>query len=67
MTRRELLAKMDSREFSEWQCYFEVLDEKMKESEKEREQKKQKDEETKKQGEVTNAMLNAATYKKVNK
>jgi hypothetical protein len=26
---------MDSREFSEWQCYFEVLDEKMKEQKKE--------------------------------
>lgn len=67
MTRRELLAKMDSREFSEWMCYFEVLEEKRKEEEKNMEEQRNRDEELKKQGEVTHSFMNAAAYKKAKK
>lgn len=58
---------MDSREFSEWQAYFEVLQEKIDEDKKEREQQAERDKEAKLQAEITHGAMTASAFNKAKK
>jgi len=64
MTVREIGEKLDSRELSEWMCYFSVLQEKEEEHRKEQEQQKDKQKEQVLQGQVTHGLLTASAYTK---
>ena len=62
-TVKELLSQMDSKEYTEWQCYFTVLQEKTEEEKKDMEEK-QKD--TLK-SDIATSMVKAKAYRKAKK
>lgn len=60
MTVKQLLTGMDSREFTEWQCFFTVMSEKIEEETKDRESKIV-------QSQISSGLIRAKAYRKANK
>jgi hypothetical protein len=67
MTVRELGDKLDSKELSEWMCYFSVLQEKEEEQRKNQQEQKEHQKEQVMQGQITHGIMTAGAYKKANK